>query len=79
MVIALNNFNYYFDKCSHVQSYVMMKLSDYAKNSGISHRTAWKYFKQGKLDAHQTHTGTIIKKNMGKSAYWLNYYVKRLK
>lgn len=37
-----------------------MKLSEYAKKLGISYRTAWNYFKQGKLDAYQTHTGTII-------------------
>ncbi|MBU4449750.1 MAG: IS607 family transposase [Actinobacteria bacterium] len=45
-----------------------MKLSDYAKNLGISYRTAWRYFKQGKLDAYQTHTGTIIiKKDIEKN------------
>jgi len=37
-----------------------MKLSDYAKKLGISYKTAWRYFKQGNLDAYQTHTGTII-------------------
>ena len=37
-----------------------MKLSDYAKKLGISYRTAWNYFKQGKLNAYQTHTGTVI-------------------
>jgi len=45
-----------------------MKLSDYAKILGISYRTAWRYFKQGKLDAYQTHTGTIIiKKDIEKN------------
>lgn len=37
-----------------------MKLSDYAKKIGVSYRTAWNYFKQGKLNAYQTHTGTVI-------------------
>ena len=27
-----------------------MKLSIYAKKLGISYKTAWRYFKQGKLD-----------------------------
>ena len=39
-----------------------MKLSIYAKKLGISYKTAWRYFKQGKLNAYQTHTGTIIVK-----------------
>jgi predicted site-specific integrase-resolvase len=37
-----------------------VKLSDYAKKLGISYRTAWRYYKEGKLNAYQTHTGTII-------------------
>lgn len=37
-----------------------MKLSEYAKKLGISYRTAWRYYKQGKLNAYQTHTSTII-------------------
>lgn len=44
-----------------------MKLSDYAKKLGISYRTAWNYFKQGKLNAYQTHTGTIIVRESGSS------------
>jgi predicted site-specific integrase-resolvase len=40
-----------------------MKLSEYAKMLGISYKTAWRYFKAGKLDAYQTHTGTIIVRN----------------
>ena len=39
-----------------------MKLSIYAKKLGISYKTAWRYFKQGKLNAYQTRTGTIIVK-----------------
>ena len=37
-----------------------MKLSAYAKKIGISYRTAWNYYRAGKLDAYQTHTGTVI-------------------
>jgi len=37
-----------------------MKLSDYAKKMGITYRTAWNYFKAGKLNAYQTYTGTVI-------------------
>jgi len=37
-----------------------VKLSDYAKKLGINYKTAWRYFKDGKLNAYQTHTGTII-------------------
>jgi putative resolvase len=37
-----------------------MKLSEYAKKIGVSYRTAWNYFTEGKLNAYQTHTGTVI-------------------
>lgn len=39
-----------------------MKLSTWAKKQGISYRTAWRWFKQGKLPvvAEQTKTGTIL-------------------
>jgi predicted site-specific integrase-resolvase len=37
-----------------------MKLSEYAKKIGVSYRTAWNYFRAGKLNAYQTHTGTVI-------------------
>lgn len=37
-----------------------MKLSDYAKQLGVTYRTVWNWYKSGKLDAYQTHTGTII-------------------
>ena len=40
-----------------------MKLSTWAKKQGISYRTAWRWFKQGKLpviEADQTLTGTIL-------------------
>jgi putative resolvase len=42
-----------------------MKLSIWAKNQGISYRTAWRWFKNGKLPvlAQQTKTGTILIKD----------------
>ncbi len=40
-----------------------MKLSDYAKKVGVTYRTAWNWFKSGKLDAIQMPGGTIIVKD----------------
>jgi predicted site-specific integrase-resolvase len=37
-----------------------MKLSQYAKQVGISYRTAWRWFKAGEIEGYQTHTGTVI-------------------
>ena len=37
-----------------------MKLSRYAKQAGVSYKTAWRWWKHGQLDAYQTPTGTII-------------------
>jgi putative resolvase len=37
-----------------------MKLSTYARKLGISYRTAWRWFKAGKLAGYQVDTGTII-------------------
>jgi predicted site-specific integrase-resolvase len=37
-----------------------MKLSHYAKQQGISYKTAWRWYKAGQLDAYQTATGTVI-------------------
>lgn len=37
-----------------------MKLKDYAKQQGISYRTAWRWWKLGKLPGHQMDTGTIL-------------------
>ena len=40
-----------------------MKLSDYAKQKGISYRTAHRMWKRGELNAYQLSTGTIIVKD----------------
>ncbi len=37
-----------------------MKLSDYAKQIGVSYQTAWRMYKRGELDAYQLPTGTIV-------------------
>jgi putative resolvase len=37
-----------------------MKLSTYARSLGISYRTAWRWFKAGKISGFQADTGTII-------------------
>ena len=37
-----------------------MKLNDYAAQQGISYRTAWRWWKLGKLPGHQMDTGTIL-------------------
>lgn len=37
-----------------------MKLSDYAKEKGISYQTAWRMWKRGELNAEQLPSGTVI-------------------
>src|SRR5258708_35498183 len=37
-----------------------MKLSDYARQVGVTYRTAWNWYHAGKLHGYQTPTGTII-------------------
>ncbi len=37
-----------------------MKLSQYAKQIGISYRTAWRWYKSGEIEGYQTPTRTII-------------------
>ena len=37
-----------------------MKLSTYAKKLGISYKTAWRWYTDGKLDAYRADSGTII-------------------
>ncbi len=56
---------YWFD--SQVETFIgryailtCMKLSDYAKQAGVSYRTAWRWWKAGKLPGYQMEGGTII-------------------
>ena len=44
-----------------------MRLSQYAKKMGVSYRTAFRWWKAGKLDAYQLDTGTIIVREPGAS------------
>jgi putative resolvase len=37
-----------------------MKLRDYARQQGISYKTAWRWWKAGKLPGRQVATGTIL-------------------
>ncbi|HVB60020.1 MAG TPA: IS607 family transposase [Ktedonobacteraceae bacterium] len=37
-----------------------MRLSAYAKKMGVSYKTAYRWWKSGKLDAYQLDTGTVI-------------------
>jgi putative resolvase len=39
---------------------IHMKLSDYAKQVGVTYKTAYAWWKAGQLDAYQLPTGTII-------------------
>jgi hypothetical protein len=38
----------------------LMKLSTYARQIGVTYKTARRWWKRGKLDAHQLETGTIV-------------------
>ena len=37
-----------------------MKLSIYARQIGVTYKTAYRWWKAGKLDAYQLDTGTVI-------------------
>jgi len=37
-----------------------MKLSEYARQAGVSYKTAWRWWHAGQLDAYQAASGTII-------------------
>ncbi|MBA3534799.1 MAG: IS607 family transposase [Ardenticatenales bacterium] len=37
-----------------------MKLSEYARQVGVSYKTAWRWFHAGKLQGYQMDTGTIL-------------------
>ncbi len=48
------------DKCVHVCYTSSMKLSQYAKQQGISYRTALRWFRAGAIKGYQAPSGTII-------------------
>jgi predicted site-specific integrase-resolvase len=37
-----------------------MKLSEYARQVGVNYKTAWRWWRAGKLDAYQAASGTVI-------------------
>lgn len=55
-----------------------MKLSAWAKKQGISYRTAWRWFKEGKLpvDVEQMPTGSIIIKEPSFTAKQVAIYTR---
>ena len=55
-----------------------MKLSTWAKKQGISYRTAWRWFKEGKLPviAEQTKSGTILIKEEVLQQYSVAVYAR---
>jgi putative resolvase len=48
------------DKYSQLCYTACMKLIDYAHKMGISYKTAWRWYKAGKLPGKQMDTGTIL-------------------
>ncbi len=48
------------DKCVQICYIGRMKLSQYAKQQGISYRTALRWFRAGAIKGYQAPTGTII-------------------
>ena len=48
------------DKRRHLCYHFRMKLSQYAKQQGISYRTALRWFRDGTIQGYQAPSGTII-------------------
>ena len=48
------------DKWIHLCYHTAMKLSQYAKQQGISYRTALRWFRDGTIQGYQAPSGTII-------------------
>src|SRR3989442_5681614 len=44
----------------HLCYSISMRLSQYAKQMGVHYKTAFRWWKAGKLDAYQLDTGTVI-------------------
>jgi putative resolvase len=53
-----------------------MKLSDYAKQVGVTYQTAYKWWKAGRLDAYQLPTSTIIVRETKPSATGVALYAR---
>jgi putative resolvase len=55
---------------------VGMKLSAYAKQVGVTYKTAWTWWKAGQLDAYQLPTGTIIVREPQSAASGVALYAR---
>lgn len=53
-----------------------MKLSAYARQVGVTYKTAWQWWKAGQLDAYQLPTGTIIVREPQVSASGVALYAR---
>jgi len=53
-----------------------MKLSEYAKQVGVTYKTAYQWWKAGQLDAYQLPTGTIIVREAKPSATGVALYAR---
>jgi putative resolvase len=53
-----------------------MKLSAYAKQVGVTYKTAWKWWHAGQLDAYQLPTGTVIVRDVTPEAAGVALYAR---
>jgi putative resolvase len=53
-----------------------MKLSTYARQVGVTYKTAWQWWKAGQLDAYQLPTGTIIVREPVVPVYGVALYAR---
>jgi putative resolvase len=53
-----------------------MKLSTYAKQMGVTYKTAWQWWKAGQLDAYQLPTGTVIVREAKPAASGVALYAR---
>ena len=51
-------------------------LSEYAKQVGVTYKTAWQWWKAGQLDAYQLPTGTIIVRELRGAASGVAFYAR---
>ena len=51
-----------------------MKLSQFAKQSSISYKTAWRMWKRRELEATQLPSGTIVVKLAPEQKYVITFY-----
>src|SRR5260370_9279303 len=56
LITVTKNIDIYAPLCY----FLLMRLSQYAKQMNVSYKTAFRWWKAGRLDAYQLDTGTII-------------------